>query len=64
MQPTFMSGETRSAGSVSGLSSLMKKSEDKEVEVPKLVDDSEHLTNFSEIKDTFLSKCFSFEELL
>ncbi len=64
MQPTFMSNEIRSAGSVSGLSSLMKRSDEKELEVPRLVDDSEHLRNFSEIKDTFLMKCFSFEDLL
>ena len=64
MQPTFMSGEIRSAGSVSGLSSLMKKSDDKEIEVPKLVNDDEHLTNYSDIKDGFLTKCFTFEDLL
>jgi len=64
MQPTFMSNEVRSVGSVSGLSSLMKRSDDKESEVPKLVDDNEHLTNFSDIKDAFLTKCFAFEDLL
>ena len=64
MQPTFLSNETRSVGSVSGLSSLMKKSDDQESEVPRLINDEEHLTNFSDIKDGFLTKCFNFEDLL
>lgn len=54
----------RTAGSVSGLSSIMKRSVDDNRPVNKLVDDSEGFRNFTEIKQTFLTKFFSFEELL
>lgn len=64
MQPTFLSNENLSAGSVSGLSSLMRRTDQKVEEVPQLINDSEHIVNFSDIKDAFLTKCFNFEDLL
>ena len=48
----LMDDEYRSAGSVSGLSALMKRSED-EKPVNKFVDTSEPMRNFKEIKEIF-----------
>ena len=55
--------EYRSVGSVSGLSALMKRSED-EKPVNKFVDITEPSRNFQEIKSIFKDKFFTFEELL
>lgn len=54
----------RTAGSVSGLSGLMKRSDDDSKPVPKFVDTTEPSRNFQEIKQHFLKKYFTFEELL
>jgi hypothetical protein len=63
MDPNFESNEYRSAGSV-GLSSIMKRSENDNKTVNKFVDETEAFRNFTEIKDLFHDKFFSFEELL
>lgn len=42
----------------------MRRSEDEQREVPQLVDENEHARNFTEMKEAFLDKCFSFEDLL
>jgi hypothetical protein len=60
----LLDAEYRTAGSVSGLSSLMKRSDDDNKPVPKFVDTTEPLRNFQEIKQLFLKKYFTFEELL
>jgi|LauGreDrversion4_2_1035121.scaffolds.fasta_scaffold639503_1 hypothetical protein len=64
MGPNIISNESRSVGSVDGLSSLMKRTEDKSVEIPQLIDESEPYRNFTEIKEAFMTKCFTFEDLL
>lgn len=64
MGPNMITNESRSVGSVDGLSSLMKRTEEKSVEIPQLIDDGEPYRNFSEIKEVFMTKCFTFEDLL
>lgn len=47
-----------------GLSSVMKRSDNADKQVKKLVDETEPGRNFITIKDRFANKFFSFEELL
>ena len=54
----------RTAGTVDGMSTLMRRSDAGDRKVPSLVNENEHIENFNEIKETFMRKCFAFEDLL
>lgn len=61
--PSFDPKEHRTAGSVSGMSSLMKMSDPDERRVPPLVDEGEHSKNLDIIcRD--ISKAGSFDEVI
>ena len=61
--PSFDREEARTAGSVSGLSSLMRVSDPDERKVPPLVDPNEHSDNLTVIRAE-VSKAGSFDEIL
>lgn len=54
----------RTAGTVDGMSTLMRRSDAGDRKVPNLVNENEHIENFNEIKETFMRKCFAYEDLL
>ena len=64
MQLTKQETDPRSLDKVSGLSSLINKSEETTPKVPNLFDDNEKFANYEKIKNAFLQKHFSFEDLL
>ena len=63
-QVSFDKEEVRSLGNVSGMSSILRKSDAEGRDVPPLTDPDEHRRNLSEIRDTLLVKAFSFEDIL
>ena len=64
-QVSFDKDEARSVGqTVSGMSTLMKRSDMEAREVPPLTDPDEHRRNLTEIKETILAKAFSFEDVI
>ena len=63
-QVSFDKDEIRSAGTVSGMSTIMRRTDAESRQVPPLTDEGEHRRNIEEIKKTLLAKAFSFEDVL
>lgn len=62
---SFDKQEIRSIGeNVSGMSSILRKSDGNARDIPPLTDPDEHRRNLNEIRDTLLVKAFSFEDIL
>lgn len=61
---SFDKNEIRSAGEVSGMSELMRRSDTDDRKVPALTDEGEHRRNIQEIRDTISKQARSFEEIL
>jgi len=62
---TFKGASEKHHPSVSGMTELMQRSDMmSEREVPQLINDDDYSNNFMEIKETFMDKCFTFEDLL
>ena len=54
----------RSIGEVSGMSSILRKSDPDDRKAPPLNDPNEHSINQKEIRDTFLANAQTFEDLI
>jgi Ca2+-binding EF-hand superfamily protein len=63
-KPTVDDHEIRSAGTVDGMSSIMRRSDQEVKQKATLVDEGEHIRNKQEIKELLLEKAFSFEDIL
>ena len=63
-QVSFDKDEVRSAGEVSGMSSIMRRSDMAKRQPPALTDDGEHRRNIEEIRRIMLEKAFSFEDII